>query len=119
MLLVLVFLALLLSLFSVGYRHAGSALRIEKTRLLQRHRDEGGVAALARGVTLLETGAPPTDPYVCGVTIETSVGPCDFTVTMSSEGEDQWSVHVAPTQWPDSPPPMPPSFAEVPGPPPP
>ena len=91
-------------------------MRIEKMRMLQRHRDEGSTAALARGVTLLETGAPPTDPYVCGVTIDTSLGPCDFTVTMSSEGADGWSVQLAPTQWPDSPQPMPPSFAEVPPP---
>jgi hypothetical protein len=114
MVLVLLFIALMLSMYSVSYRQLASALRIEHIRLLQSQRDEGSTKALARGLSLLETGLPPTDPFVCGVTIDTSVGQRSYTVTYSGEGANLWAVHVAPTQPMEDPPPMPEHFAEPP-----
>jgi len=114
MVMALVFIALLLSIYSVAYRQVAAALRIETARTLQRQRDEGSLQALARGLTLLETGLPPEDPYVCAVTIGTSTGERSFTVTFTSEAEGRWCVHAAPTQPPDSPEPMPVSFAAEP-----
>ena len=114
MLMALVFIALLLSIYSVVYRQVAAALRIETARTLQRQRDEGSPQALARGLALLETGLPPEDPYVCAVTIGTSTGERSFTVTFTSEAEGHWSVHAAPSQPPNSPEPMPASFAAEP-----
>jgi hypothetical protein len=114
MLMALVFIALLLSIYSVAYRQVAAALRIETARTLQRQRDEDSLQALARGLALLETGLPPEDPYVCAVTIGTSTGEHSFTVTFASEAEGHWSVHAAPTHPPNSPEPMPASFAAEP-----
>ncbi len=114
MVMALVFIALLLSIYSVAYRQVGAALRIETARTLLRQRDEGSVQALARGLALLETGLPPQNPYACAVTIDTSTGERSFTVTFSSEAANNWSVHAAPTQPPENPEPMPASFAQEP-----
>lgn len=111
MVMALLLIALLLSIYSVAYRQIGAALRIETARTLQRQRDEGSVQALARGLALLETGLPPQNPYACAVTIDTSTGGRSFTVTFSSATGNSWSVHAAETQPPESPDPMPVSFA--------
>lgn len=116
MVLVLVFIALLLTFYSVAYRNVAAALRVETARSLQQQRDEGVIHALARAVALLETGSPPTDPYVCEATIGVPPDERHFTVTFATEGVNLWSVQAAPTEWPDSPEPMPPSFAETPPP---
>ncbi len=110
MVLVLVFLVLMLSLSGVAYRQIGSALRVESIRSAQATRDEGSLQALARGLTLLGTGVPPTNPYVCGATIGTSTGLRTFTVTMSSEVDSQWVVSSTPTPVGDNPDPMPETF---------
>ena len=113
MMLVLVFIVLFLSFWSIAYRQTAAALRIECTQVLQRQRDEGSIHALARALALLETGLPPTDPYVCGVTIDTSTGERSYAVTFSSEGENHWSVQAAPPQSYERPLPMPDSFAPM------
>lgn len=109
--LVLVFIVLFLSLWSVAYRHTATALRIESGRTLAVQRDEGSLHALARGLALLETGYPPTDPYACGVTIDTSSGPRSLTVTFESAGAETWSVSSRPTRSNENPLPLPGSFA--------
>jgi hypothetical protein len=115
LLLVLLFVVLLLSLYSLAYRTIAASLRVETARSLVNRRDEGSVQAAARGLSLLETGLPPTDPYACGVTIETSRGPRSFTVTFTSEaGPTAWSVAAAPTPDDQDPPPMPATFAPIP-----
>ena len=111
MVMVLVFMALLLSIYGVAYREVAATLRIETARVLLRQRDEGSLPALARGLALLETGPLPQDPYVCSVSIDTPTGPphwsrvtCWFTVTFASEmGTNNWSVHVAPTELQENP----------------
>jgi len=113
--LVLVFLALMLSFYSVSQRQIAALLRTETVRTLQKERDEGCIQALGRGLDLLETGFPPTSPYVCGVTIETGAGPRSFTVTFGKEGTDaegkpKWSVRAVPTGPLESPQPMPARF---------
>lgn len=110
MLLVLLFLVLMFSLMALAYGQLGAALRLETARAQQTQRDEGSLQAAAKGLALLETGLPPTDPYVCGVAITTSTGSSSFTVTFTSEGGNNWSVHSAPTAASDSPQPMPASF---------
>jgi hypothetical protein len=90
-----------------------AALRVETARTLQRQRDQGCLHAVARGLTLLETGLPPSDPYTCAATIGEPPYERSFTVTFASEAEGVWSVRARPTQWPDEPDPMPASFAEA------
>ena len=80
-------------------------------RTLQSRRDEGSIQALARGLALLETGFPPSDPYMGGVIINTSTGPRSFTVTFASEGGNNWSVLSTPTAANENPPTMPSTFA--------
>jgi hypothetical protein len=110
LMLTLVFVVLFLALLGVAYRQMAAALRTESVRSQQVERDEGSVHALARGLTLLETGLPPSTPYVCGVTIQTSTGPRSFTVTFVSEGGTNWSVRSTPTLPGENPPPMPSTF---------
>jgi predicted small integral membrane protein len=111
MLLVVGFLVLFLSLLSLAYSQMAAAVRAQTARALQIRRDEGCVCALARGLALLETGSPPSDPYVCSVVINTSAGPRSFTVTFASEGVNSWSVSSVPTAPNAIPPPMPGTFA--------
>lgn len=108
--LVLIFMLMLLSLLSLAYRHVGAALRVESVRSAQGTRDEGSLQAIAQALAVIGTGVPPSNPYVCGVTINTSAGPRSFTLTMVSEVENQWSVHSAPTAVGDNPDPLPITF---------
>lgn len=110
MVLVLVFIALLLSMVGVAFRHLAAATRVETARVIRLDRDEGTIHAAARGLALLQTGLPPTDPYVCAVSIDTSLGPRSFTVTFTGQGGNTWSVGAAETEPLDSPPPMPAAF---------
>ena len=109
--LVLLFMALLLSLSSMLYRQLGATLRVESVRSSQVVRDEGSLQALARGLALLQTGSPPSSPYQRGVTIETSLGPRDYTVTFSADTDTNWSIHAAPTPQNEFLDPLPNSFA--------
>ena len=111
MMLVLVFIVLFLGFLGVALRQTAAALRIESVRIMQTERDEGSIHAVALGLTLLETGLPPSDPYVCGVDITTSSGVRSLTVTFASEGVGQWSVKSAATVEGDSPQSMPATFA--------
>ena len=111
MLLVTGFLVLFLSLLSLAYSQLAAAIRIQTACALQSQRDQGSLPALARGLALLETGSPPSNPYVCAVTINTPTGPCSFTVTFASTGPNNWSVSSAPTAATDNPVPMPNTFA--------
>jgi hypothetical protein len=111
LMLVLIAIVALLLFYGVAYRHLACALRLESARVQQQQRDEGTIHALARALTLLETGLPPSQPYVCGVTVTTATGPRLFTVTLSHEGVENWSVHAAPALPGADPDPMPSSFA--------
>lgn len=111
MLLVLVFITLVLSVYGVSNRYMATALRVETARTLQELRDEGSMHALARGLTLLETGLPPSESYTCGVTISTSEGPLPYTVIFTLEKEGIWLVHARPTSLIENPAPMPDTFA--------
>lgn len=113
MTLVIVFIVLFLSLLSLAYHQTAAALRVESIRDLQRLRDEGSTHAMARALALLETGEPPSSPYVCGVTIDTYTGPRPYTLTFTAEAEGRWSVHAELTQPGDDPQPLPDSFAQA------
>ena len=104
------FLVLMLAMTGVVHRHLSSVLRIEKARIQAEQRDEALMHALAQAMALIETGLPPSDPYVCSTTIVTSQGSESITVTFAQELNEIWSVHAAPTAPDATPQPMPASF---------
>ena len=97
MVLVLVFNLLLLSLYAIAFRQLDSLLRTETVRTLGVERHAGRVEAVARGLSILESGLPPTDPYECAVTVIVHNEPRQFTVTFTSEGSYEWVVKAFPT----------------------
>jgi hypothetical protein len=95
--LVLVFVMLFLMLLGVTYRQMAMLLRAEAARTVQGDCSEGSTRALALALALLETGLPPAQPYVCGVTLATSRGPLPFTVIFTSGDGTTWRVSAAPS----------------------
>lgn len=110
LLFVLAFLLVFLGLLGVACRQTAGALRVEAVRKQQAVRDQGSVHALARGMALLETGRPPSNPYVCGLSIDTPLGVRAYKVTFTSSGNDSWTVSVALATDGDDPTPMPSIF---------
>jgi hypothetical protein len=109
--LVLVFMVLLVSLTSMAYRQVASALRIESVRALQTIRDEGSLQAAAQALALLQTGLPPSSPYLCGATIETPTGQRVYEVTFTSPDNINWTIHAVLAADGEALDPMPNSFA--------
>lgn len=110
LIMVLVFMVLFVSIVGVAFRRLGSAVRLESAHTNQVRRDGGSVVALSRAMALLETGLPPTDPYVCGTVVDTPAGTRNFTVTFTLEEGTTFSVRAAPTPAEDNPSPMPDTF---------
>ncbi len=108
---VLIFLALTLALVGITQRELATVLRIKRAQTQVELRDEGSVHALAQALQLLETGLPPSDPYLCATDVETSLGTRSYRVTYTSLVADQWTVQAEPTPEDESPPPMPATFA--------
>ena len=110
MMMVLVFLVMFLAFLGVAMRRMAGLLRTETVHAIQVQRDQGSIHALARALTLLETGLPPTNPYVCAVTIVTSTGSRSLTVTFTRLDDTTWTVKAAPTEPGDTPVSMPSTF---------
>lgn len=110
LLVVLLFLAVLLSMLGLTQRHLASALSIESVRRHSQQRDSGSVYAAALAVELLETGLPPESPYSCGVTMSTVTGPRTYAVIFV-QGTAVWTVTVRPAEAFEVLDPMPASFA--------
>ena len=110
MLLVLVFLVLMMGLTSIAYRQVAAMLRVESARTSQASRDAGSLTVAARALSLLQTGTPPTNPYECDITLDAIPTAKTYTVTMTSNVANQWTIHVEPTTDGESPTPMPATF---------
>jgi len=109
---VLLFNVLFVALLGVAWRHTASALRLATVREKQTQRDEGCLHALALAMRRLETGLPPSTPYVCIATIDTRDGPRSFTVTFTQQTEpEKWTIHARPTAAGDPTTEMPDDFA--------
>jgi len=109
MVVVLVFLAVMLSLLAVSQRRLGSVLRIESHFVDAEARGDRQ-RAMGLALDALWTGPPPSQHYVCATVIETSVGPKSFTITFDSNGGSHWDIRVEPTASGDNPPLLPTSF---------
>lgn len=108
--LVVLFSALLLALLAVAYRQTAALYRTATGQAQRVIRDTGTTQALARGIRLLETGSPPSDPYRCATIVNTPTGPRSYTVTFASEGSNAFALQAAPTSAGDNPPSMPTVF---------
>lgn len=97
MLLVLAFIVFFFSLLAIGSGQLSSLLRSQTVQKQRTRCDEGSSTAVARGLALLETGYPATNPYVCAVTLTTSDGDLQFTVTFTYLGSNKWTVNARPT----------------------
>ena len=111
MTLVLLFVLLFVAMLGVGWRRLGSALRVQTVRVGQVQRDQGSVQALGLGLSLLETGLPPVNPYVCSVNITTAQGGSVYTVTFTQGTGNTWAVQSAPATVGTIYPQMPTTFA--------
>lgn len=107
LILVLANVALLFLLWSLANRQCSALLSLEVALDRRARRHQGSLAALARGLALLETGVPPEtslegDPstYRCIVEINppASTAPLLYTLTFQLLDEEagQWSVLAAP-----------------------
>lgn len=110
LLVVLLFLAALLTMLSLTQRQLASALRIESVREQTRRRDGGSLYATALALEVLETGLPPETPYVCGVTVTTPSGPQAYAVKFVQVA-GTWSITARPALSTEVLDPLPPSFA--------
>jgi len=68
----MVFLVLALLIWMAVFRQTSSYLRTEKAMRTRTERQLGCTKALAWGLTLLETGKLPTNPYSCRVVVSLS-----------------------------------------------
>jgi hypothetical protein len=93
--LALVLIVLLLCLWGVAYRQTAAALRMETVQSNRVQRDQGTALALAAALRLLQTGTPPTNPYIGSVTETTSSGTQSFTITFTQEGSNDWAVQAS------------------------
>ena len=105
MVLVLVFLAVMMAFVAVGQRHVNSMLRIEQANFDAEMRGDRR-RALGQALQVLQTGPPPTDPFICSTTLDTSYGPQSFKITYRYKGGSDWIVRAElgshPTLLPDS-----------------
>ncbi len=97
LIMVLVTLALILAIWLLAQDHLGAALRQETLHASRAERDQGRLLALARGVRLLETGEPSTNPYSCQVSLSTPRGNVIYKVTYETSQIDYSTT--SPTTW--------------------
>jgi hypothetical protein len=94
LLLVVTFIAIVFSIAALCHRQLVSVLRNEHARELRVERDTGSLNVAAQAIDLLETGDPPTDPYVCTTTVDFPQGTRTYVVTFTNIGFDDWTVDV-------------------------
>ena len=106
---VLVFAALALLAWTVGYRKLMILMRAEETVVLGTDAPSPG-PALARAMSLLRSGSPPGDNYRCDIAITSGDGhTTTFALTYTRVGavaDRTWSVSATPggadTQCPEA-----------------
>lgn len=96
---VLVFAALALLAWTVGYRKLMTLMRAEET-VVSGTDASPPAPALARAMSLLRNGSPPTDNYLCYTVITGGDGQTTtFTLTYTRVGDPAqrtWSVSATP-----------------------
>jgi hypothetical protein len=84
-----------MGLWVTAWRATHDAIRTERFVVRRGIRAHSVQQALARGLALLQTGRPPTDPYACLVTLTHDGASWDCVVGFESQGNpNDWSVDV-------------------------
>ncbi len=76
-------------------KQIGTYLRIEKSFQQQQNYYDGCVRALSWGVTLLETGLPPANPYSCTVQVGSDSSQ-SFVITFEQTADLNYTVTARP-----------------------
>jgi hypothetical protein len=91
MAMVVVFVTLFLTLWSLSFRQLSALLRLEAARTRHLQRDAGSLRAVARGLAALETGYPPAAVYVCSVSLDSG----RYALTFRRTDPDVWTVDAS------------------------
>ncbi len=113
MLLVLAVILAVGTTSATAFRYLASSSRTEHFAAANDSFDEGARGVAARALSLLETGHPPSTPYVCITTASVNGETQYFRVTYTSDIFSEWQITVQPTQAGDSSILMPSSFARI------
>lgn len=114
----MVFLLIVMIMWLGVTRQIGMYLRMEKAFQSQQVYYDGSVRAISWGLTLLETGLPPSDPYSCTVQVGRDgslpfvitfeeVAPLNYRVTTRPADGGDYSLPQAPETFGDAEPPGP------------
>jgi hypothetical protein len=88
---------LTLAAWAVAYRAMQDSIRTEGFFYARAKRDTTVTRALAQGIGLLRTGAPPSDPYQCVMTMDSGETHRPCTVTFTGLGASTWQVESHPS----------------------
>jgi hypothetical protein len=103
---VVVFVLVFLGLWTIAARQISSMLRVEQARAKRIARDAAALPsrqALAQALAALESGYPPTNPYVCLVTVGPTEFAVTFTINPATEDPTDWLVTASTTTDPGLP----------------
>jgi hypothetical protein len=92
---VVMFVLVFLGLWTVAARQISSMLRVEQARAKRIARDAAALPsrqALAQALAALESGFPPTNPYVCLVTVGSTEFAVTFVINPDTEDPTDWLV---------------------------
>jgi hypothetical protein len=95
--LVLVFMTTALALCALLRRDTGQAVRFAQVRQVRSENAYWSGHALAYSLGLLETGTPPTDPFICKLPLTNGQEVRYFRLTFDELTANNWQVDVEPT----------------------
>ena len=104
----MVFVVLAMLLWAAVYSQMASSLRVEKACQLRLDQARGPIRAMAWGLSLLETGKPPWNPYSCKVNVDEQ-SELQYVITFTKIEENKYKIEVRPATESDSLLPPPPS----------
>ncbi len=92
---VVVFVLIFLGLWTVAARQISSMLRVEQARARRIARDAAALPsrkALALALAALESGYPPSNPYVCFVMVDSTEFAVTYAINPATEDPTDWIV---------------------------
>lgn len=113
MLLVLALILVVSAVTATSFRHLASSARVEHHLTVRESYNEGPLDVAARGVSLLETGQPPANPYYCKATATVNGSTEYYQVVYTSDVSDEWVLEVTPIAASSPLASMPKTFAQI------
>jgi len=105
---VIVFIFLIMALIICLNKRMGMLYSVSEHEIHNEQAQDGKYIALARALSLLQTGLPPASPSSYSVKLIERTGAPEYAVTYKNESIDSWSVEVSPLSQPL--PPLPETF---------